>query len=504
MCHRNNYKCYFIAVLLFLGFVILVLFINKETRAYAISEAEKNIEDALLTHRAIHSFVEEIQKPEIYRLKETGKLYPEYFAPEILSFTYIARTFKEFLNEERQKAGIDEIYFKLAASNPRNPVNRADETELELLRQLNAGELTELKKVYEKDGKKYLYYVKPINPNKDSCMRCHGDPLSAPDELLDMYGDKKGFHEDVGFIRAMVSIRIPLERWFDNAHKTTVVLSFISFCVLSALYLTIVMFMRRIDRQQLEIEKDYSLLEANARLREEVERITRHDLKSPLNAVINYPDLIQSEGNLTERQIKDLRVIKEAGLRVLNMINLSLDLYKMESGTYQFLPHDVNVITVLKNIEQEYAEILKRKKIRIRYFVDERDLMQNQILYIKGKELLFYCLLSNLIQNAIEASPEDGIITLSLTTGEETTITIHNSGTVPYEVKHTFFEKYATHGKKHGTGLGTYSAKLITETLGGHIAMDSAPEKGTTLTVSFPSAKKKEHNVSAHLSPTPL
>jgi two-component system sensor histidine kinase/response regulator len=49
----------------------------------------------------------------------------------------------------------------------------------------------------------------------------------------------------------------------------------------------------------------------------------------------------------------------------------------------------------------------------------------------------------------------------------------------------TFFEKYTTSGKKGGTGLGTYSAKLIAETQGGRISMDSSEEKGTTIKITF-------------------
>jgi len=55
----------------------------------------------------------------------------------------------------------------------------------------------------------------------------------------------------------------------------------------------------------------------------------------------------------------------------------------------------------------------------------------------------------------------------------------------PALCQNTFFAKYSTAGKPHGTGLGTYSAKLMTETQNGSIKMSTDSEK-TCLTVRLP------------------
>lgn len=69
---------------------------------------------------------------------------------------------------------------------------------------------------------------------------------------------------------------------------------------------------------------------------------------------------------------------------------------------------------------------------------------------------------------------------------ENCSVSIHNKGAVPEEIRDTFFDKYATAGKSGGTGLGTYSARLNAETLGGKISLDTSEENGTTITISFP------------------
>ena len=71
-------------------------------------------------------------------------------------------------------------------------------------------------------------------------------------------------------------------------------------------------------------------------------------------------------------------------------------------------------------------------------------------------------MLANLVVNAVEASPIGGTISLALTReGGQARIVLRNQGAVPECVRERFFEKYATAGKTRGTGLGTYSARLI-------------------------------------------
>jgi signal transduction histidine kinase len=95
-------------------------------------------------------------------------------------------------------------------------------------------------------------------------------------------------------------------------------------------------------------------------------------------------------------------------------------------------------------------------------------------------------MLENLIVNALEASPAKSEVRIDLIRNNVAAIIIHNQGSVPTHLKSRFFDKYATFGKSHGTGLGTYSARLIAETQGGSVVMHSSEEEGTTLTVRLP------------------
>jgi signal transduction histidine kinase len=58
---------------------------------------------------------------------------------------------------------------------------------------------------------------------------------------------------------------------------------------------------------------------------------------------------------------------------------------------------------------------------------------------------------------------------------------------VPSVLREHFFEKYKTYGKSSGTGLGTYSAKLLADAMGYGIAMQTSDaDNATTITITFP------------------
>jgi len=68
-----------------------------------------------------------------------------------------------------------------------------------------------------------------------------------------------------------------------------------------------------------------------------------------------------------------------------------------------------------------------------------------------------------------------------LSSGEGCRIDIMNIGVVPAEIRSRFFDKYVTTGKFKGTGLGTYSAKMMIKAQGGDITMHTSDEDSKTI-----------------------
>lgn len=226
-----------------------------------------------------------------------------------------------------------------------------------------------------------------------------------------------------------------------------------------------------------------TLLE-NARLREDVDRMTRHDIKSPLSAIISTADALLQNGPWTKHVAGALETMRDASFDALNMVNRTLDLYKMETGAYQFEPTSVDLVKLAKRVIREMKSEAEQKQVRL-------SLRSASNCLCLGEEGLCLSLLRNLLKNAVEASPPGDTVYIMLNKKTKIVLMIHNKGTVPDSLRDTFFDKYTTANKAQGTGLGTYSAKLMTEVQGGKIRYMSNHKHGTVLHVALEPAVTK-------------
>ncbi len=240
-----------------------------------------------------------------------------------------------------------------------------------------------------------------------------------------------------------------------------------------------------------ELEKKNEVLLENARLREEVEAINRHDLKNPLMILMNMPDALLAGGNLTDAQKKILGLVDIASAQMLEMINRTVDLFKMEKGVYVVHPVAVNVLQLVEQSLSALNPLVKAKELTVAITTRGRPAARGDTFLVLGEQLLACSMLANLLKNAVEASPSGGTITVSLDdheSGEKgpARISIHNRGAIPAAIRSRFFAKFTTAGKERGTGVGAYSARLMARTLGGEISFQSSEETGTTITVQLP------------------
>lgn len=215
-------------------------------------------------------------------------------------------------------------------------------------------------------------------------------------------------------------------------------------------------------------------------LKEDVDRIMRHDLKQPLSAIIAIPQLLKMKGDLNPEQVHFINRIEEAGSRMLHMIDLSLDMFKMETGKYQYRPQRVDVIAVVSQVMEHARARLNAKKLECRLAINGKNPLQDETLMVFSEERLLYSLLSNLFINAIEASPDSSVILIEIVDSALVSIAIHNKGAVPKVIRNCFFDKYKTFGKAKGTGLGTYSVKLLASAMHHEIRMETSDEEDKT------------------------
>jgi CheY-like chemotaxis protein len=235
--------------------------------------------------------------------------------------------------------------------------------------------------------------------------------------------------------------------------------------------------------KQLQINYDYML--ELARLRENVEHITRHDMKGPLAGVIGMVQALTYDITLNTEQIRQLHKTEDTAFDVLDMINLSSEIFKIETGRFKLDAKPVMISSILHRIAEISRTTFANKNIIVELDTDMPS--SSHALKAMGDATLCYSLFQNLIKNACEAAPEASHVSITMLDEDPLHIVIRNKGVVPAEIRERFFDKFVTLGKPGGTGLGTYSAKALAVAQNGNVDMEvSDVENHTTITVTLP------------------
>jgi CheY-like chemotaxis protein len=243
-------------------------------------------------------------------------------------------------------------------------------------------------------------------------------------------------------------------------------------------------FMRYVELRR-HLQADYDNMLAIARLRDDVEAMTRHDLKGPLAGAIGIVQSLVDAGDLDRRQGEQLRLAEQAMLQVIDMVNLSTELYKIETGKYVLHAAPLEISDMLRRVVETARATYAGKQLVVAVDTDF-DVGTDAPMGL-GDAMLTYSLLNNLIKNACEAAPERTRVIATLYAGSPLRIEIVNKGVIPEAIRPRFFDKFVTDGKASGTGLGTYSARLLARAQYGDVAFavnDDA--QTTTLIVTLP------------------
>jgi PAS domain S-box-containing protein len=227
--------------------------------------------------------------------------------------------------------------------------------------------------------------------------------------------------------------------------------------------------------------------------RSDVERIMRHDLKSPLLGIIGIPEALKDDPGIPEHARHMLSLVERAGRDLLDLVESSLALAKLERGVPLEKKDPVDLAELARAIFTGLGKQAAGYGVRFALFLDGRPAAGEAGLVVPGARLLLRTMLANLLKNAMEASSNGDEVRVDLCRDKDAVrIEVRNTGLVPEEVRETLFEKYASAGKPGGTGLGTYSARLAARAHGGDVTFTSAPGRGTVFTVFLPGANGAE------------
>ncbi|MES2185143.1 MAG: response regulator [Pseudomonadota bacterium] len=243
-------------------------------------------------------------------------------------------------------------------------------------------------------------------------------------------------------------------------------------------------FMRYVQLHK-NLQGDYDRMVELAQLREDMAQVTRHDLKGPLAGVLGLLQELAASDGLGRRQTEQLRLLEETTLQVLDMVNLSNELVKIETGRFKLNAQPVALADILRRIVELDRVGFASKRLTIS--VDTDQPVGEEVPQALGDAMLCYSLFHNLLRNACEAAPQGSRVTVRLHDENPLRISLANQGAVPAGIRERFFDKFVTSGKTGGTGLGTYSARLLAQAQHGDIRLlvDDGTNS-TTLEVLLP------------------
>jgi PAS domain S-box-containing protein len=217
-----------------------------------------------------------------------------------------------------------------------------------------------------------------------------------------------------------------------------------------------------------------------------------HELRTPLNAIIGFSDMLTHQvfGSLGNSKNHDsASSIHEAGNHLMQIIGDILDISKIEAGEATI--EDTNV-----NMEKCVQGCISMVKARIRGAAIKVDTeIEDHLPDLRADKRHVKQIIINLLSNAIKFTPAGGRITLSAGLNENDCMEIKISDTgvgIDAEniskVMQPFGQVAESQKRSHGgTGLGLPICNSLMKLHGGYLLIESQIDKGTTVTITFPS-----------------
>ena len=206
-----------------------------------------------------------------------------------------------------------------------------------------------------------------------------------------------------------------------------------------------------------------------------------HEMKTPLSVIRNYASLLAAPTVDDAAREEYAEAIKDASLRLSDMITNILRLNRLENQTIYPQPTRFDLGEQLCECLLQYEHVWERRGIEI-----ETDLEEGVTVYSDGE--LLSLIFSNLFSNAFKFTEGGGTVYLSLHADEAfATVSVRDTGCgMSPEVGAHIFEKFYQGDTSHatqGNGLGLSLVKRVVDILEGDITVESAVGVGTTFTV---------------------
>ena len=256
---------------------------------------------------------------------------------------------------------------------------------------------------------------------------------------------------------------------------------------------------RRAQHEQILVAQAEENARMNTQLKEERDRALKaekarsyffssvsHDIRTPLNSIIGFSEMLQLGINDPEEKEKALDAIITSAQTLLELINDVLDLSKLESGKMELHPVPTDVAALVGRVGTAFEAATSRISVRLRTEVGKMPFLQLDPQRIR--QILF-----NLIGNAVKFTAK-GSITVRASYDHSTftlSVTDTGCGISPENIGKLMspYVQLQEHDSTTGTGLGLAICKQLAMQMKGVLELESTEGKGSVFTLRIPHVK---------------
>ncbi len=296
-----------------------------------------------------------------------------------------------------------------------------------------------------------------------------------------------------------IVVSVPEREAFSTIYKVRTIFCVIAIILLAAVIISYILASgnarRRLAMAMEQARLSESLRKAQAADRAKSTFLSNmsHDIRTPMNAIIGFTNLVQSNLDNRERVQDYLKKIVSASTHLLSLINDILEMSRIESGKLNIEEKPCSVADIFRDMRNIILSQMQSKHLN--FYMNTVDIRDEDIYCDK---LHVNQVLLNLLSNAIKFTPSGGTVVLSISQkpcarkGFATyVISIRDSGIGMSEefARHVFEpferERNSTVSGIQGTGLGMAITKNIVDTMGGRIEVHTEQGKGTEFILTF-------------------
>ena len=205
-----------------------------------------------------------------------------------------------------------------------------------------------------------------------------------------------------------------------------------------------------------------------------------HEIRTPLNAIVGFSSLLEEAEDAEEKHLY-ATIIEENNKLLLQLISDILDLSKIEAGTFDIIPEQVDA-------QQLCNELLQSMQVRATEQVEILLAPELPELTFTSDKTRLYQVLLNFVTNALKFTSEGSIVIDYRINGNEVRFSVQDTGMgIEPEKQEAIFTRFVKlNNFIAGTGLGLPICQSIVTQLGGKIGVESEPGKGSCFWFTHP------------------